>query len=475
MTTGATGYAPTVLIRPYNPEVAKYRKMWELDVYRKHCHGENWAVHFLAQAKPKADSELIDFGCGTGRGGLALAMLGNMKVTLLDFTDNSLDPEVAQACETQADRIKFQVADLTQPIEHSAVYGICCDVMEHVAPDDVQKTLINILSAAQHVFFSICTAEEVHGEKYVGHQLHLTVQPSDWWAEQLRKAGATVHWVSHPNDYTCLFYVTAWREARDILTAGHINTPPEVLEENVHYNVMIGFQQAQPYDRQEREVVVLCGGPSLNDQESIDEIKKLRAEGAALVTLNGAYGWAIEHDLEPSMTIVVDARQFNARFTKPVTATTKYMLASQCHPDTFRDLPFERTYIWHCGISADNEKLIRSLHDGKFYPVPGGTTVALRAIPLLRMLGFYKMHMFGFDSCVRDSGHHAYAQPENDESLTLSVSCGGKMFKCSPWQLQQASEFRDLVSMMGDEVELAVYGDGIIATQIRYGAEITEE
>lgn len=474
MTTGATGYAPTVLIRPYNPEVAKYRKMWEGEAYREVSPGEEWVVDFLAQAKPKRDSEVIDFGCGTGRGGMMLALLGALKVTMLDFTTNCLDEDVAKACQTQPERIKFAVSDLTQPIEHSAVYGYCCDVMEHIPEVDVQKVLGNILSSAQHVFFSIGTAPDIHGAT-IGETLHVTIHPMAWWAEQLQKAGATVHWAKEQDPDTCMFYVSAWKDARDVLIGGYVNTTQEVIDQQVHYNVMIGFQQAQPYDRQEREVIVLCGGPSLNDQESIDEIRRLRAEGAALVTLNAAYGWAIEHDLEPSMQIVVDARQFNSRFTKPVTATTKYMLASQCHPDTFRDLPFERIYIWHCGISEENEKLVRSLNGGKFYSVPGGTTVTMRAIPLLRMLGFYKLHLFGFDSCVRASGHHAYEQPENEEAVLISVSCGGKMFQCSPWQLQQASELRDVIKMMGDEVELAVYGDGIIATQIRYGAEISEE
>jgi len=473
MTTGATGYAPTVLIRPYNPEVAKYRKMWEIDDYRAVSPGEEWAAEFLKQANVPADATVIDFGCGTGRGGMMLALMGSMKVTLLDFTDNCLDPEVAEACVTQPQRIGFMRGDLTEVIQTTAIYGYCCDVMEHIPTDDVPKVLENVLMAAQHCFFAISTVDDEMGA-LIGEPLHLTVKPADWWAEQLRNAGAVIHWQSEQK-HACMFYCTAWREARDVLTKGHINTDEETLNSQAHYNIMIGFQQAQPYDRQEREVIVLCGGPSLNDQESIDEIRRLRAEGAALVTLNAAYGWAIEHDLEPSMQIVVDARQFNSRFTKPVTATTKYMLASQCHPDTFRDLPFERTYIWHCGINEENEKLARSLNDGNFFPVPGGTTVANRAIPLLRMLGFYRMHFFGFDSCVRESGHHAYEQSENKDDWTVCVTCGGKVFHCTPWQLQQASEFRDLITMLGDEVELAVYGDGLIAQQIRYGAEISTE
>jgi hypothetical protein len=38
--------------------------------------------------------------------------------------------------------------------------------------------------------------------------------------------------------------------------------------------------------------------------------------------------------------------------------------------------------------------------------------------------------------------------------------------------ISQASEFRDLVRLLGDEVELAVYGDGLIAHMIKHGADL---
>src|SRR5574343_1126631 len=107
---------------------------------------------FLDQARPKPDAEVIDFGCGTGRGALMLALMGQMKVTMLDFASNCLDEDVAGACATQPERIKFIEHDLTQVPQVNAVYGYCCDVMEHIPTDDVPTVLQNILASAQHVF-----------------------------------------------------------------------------------------------------------------------------------------------------------------------------------------------------------------------------------------------------------------------------------------------------------------------------------
>jgi hypothetical protein len=170
---------------------------------------------------------------------------------------------------------------------------------------------------------------------------------------------------------------------------------------------------------------------------------------------------------------VLDAREFNSRFTHPVQPDTKYLGASQAHPATLDGLPYANTYLWHSGISEEAQEIVRE-RCGVFYPVPGGSTVILRALPLLMMLGFYKFHIYGFDSCVMD-GHHGYAQAENDGEPLLPVRCGGRLFECSPWMLMQANEFRDIVGLLGDGVQIQVHGDGLIAHMLMTGANLAAE
>jgi len=467
---GVAGFPPAVLIQPRNPERAKYAKLWERDEYRVVAPGEQWVMQFLEQARPPVDAEVIDFGCGTGRAGLILALLGKMKTTLLDFTSNCLDAEVAETCKTQPERIRFVEADLTSVPPVNAAYGYCCDVMEHIPTADVPRVLLNILASAQHVFFAISTTDDVMGA-LIGEPLHLTVQPAVWWREQLTKAGALIHWHEERAD-CCAFYCSAWHDVKDLPMVGRLNVPDDVLEAQTQANIAAKYKQLVPHAKQDRECVILCGGPSMNDD--VDTIRKLRASGAALITVNGAYNWALDHGLEPSAQILLDAREFNARFTKPATPYTQYMLASQAHPAAYEGLPWDKTLQWHCGISDANAKLAQDIH-GAYYPMMGGSTVVLRAIPLLRMLGFWKLHLFGFDSCVRKDAHHAYAQPENDGERLIPVSIGGKVFDCAPWMVSQAAEFRDLIGVLGNEVNLAVYGDGLIAAMMAAGAELSTE
>ena len=470
---GMRGHAPSVAIKPIervNPERSKYERVWQHGEYREVSPGEQWAQLFLQRVRPERDAEAIDFGCGTGRGALMLALLGAMRVQMVDFAENCLDPEVRQALDTQAGRLKFAVADLTKPVPHTATYGYCCDVMEHIPPEDVAAVLRNILASAQSVFFAISTVEDRLGA-LIGEPLHLTVQPMAWWVEQLKAAGAVVHW-SMEVPQACVIYCSAWNDAGELVKTGRVNVEQERIDAQVAANIEAGWQNVQPHQRQDREVVLLAGGPSLAEHEA--EIRALREAGAALVTVNGTYQWAIERGLVPSAQVVLDAREFNARFVTPQVDTCRYLIASQVHPSVLDGLPRDRTFLWHSGISDANETLARE-RAGFFFPVPGGSTVILRAIPLLRLLGFWRMHIFGFDSCTRGGQHHAYQQSENDHEQVIPVTCGGRTFECTPWQASQASEFRDLVRFLGDEVELCVHGDGLIAHMIATGAELAQK
>jgi hypothetical protein len=39
----------------------------------------------------------------------------------------------------------------------------------------------------------------------------------------------------------------------------------------------------------------------------------------------------------------------------------------------------------------------------------------------------------------------------------------------------QAHEFMDLIKFLGDEIELAIYGDGLLSHILRTGAELSQE
>jgi hypothetical protein len=157
------------------------------------------------------------------------------------------------------------------------------------------------------------------------------------------------------------------------------------------------------------------------------------------------------------------------------TDTTKYIISTQCDPEVFAGLPKDRTYLW--SVSLDGMGIaITKEHCGEMYkdwfPCAGGSTVSLRAISLLRMLGFSKVHVYGLDSCNFPEKHHAYDQPENDGGNTREMIVGEgtereKVFQCENWHVYQAKEFVQSMPRLLKDCDLIVYGDGMIAYIIK--------
>tara|TARA_R100000935_G_scaffold40992_1_gene62518 strand:+ start:48 stop:1475 length:1428 start_codon:yes stop_codon:yes gene_type:complete len=466
---GVKGAAPIVKVTNVRPQEKDiYKMMWDKPEYRIDAPGEQIVQHFFAQAQPKEGSSIIDFGCGTGRGALSLALLGGLDVTMVDFAPNCLDADIVPILDAQKHMFRFVEADLSEPIPATAAYGYCTDVMEHIRPELVDTVLDNCLASAQHVFFQISTVDDVGGD-LIGHKLHLSVHPFSWWLKKFRDRNCVVHWTQE-DDTSCMFYVTSWIEGKDLLKLGVLNTAEEEILANVKNNIKQGYLQVQPYPANTEEVMIVGGSPSVKGQ--LEKIKELRAKGVKLITINGAYKWCIDNGLTPSAMVMLDAREFNSRFTKPVVDDCKYFLASQCNPKAFEGLPKDRTYLWHTQAEFLNDDLAKQFKT--WYPVPGGSTVLLRTIPMFRMLGFKKFHLFGCDSCLEENEHHAYEQVENDGQLVISVNVDGKIFNCNPWMMCQAQEFIEIVKLLGDEFELEIYGKGLLSYILETGASYTD-
>lgn len=469
---------------PAGSEQSKYERMWSFDQYRQVVPGAQIAPEFLRIAAPRKGARVIDFGCGTGEGALMIALLGDrLKVEMLDFARNCLDADVRNALVTQSHALTFTQHDLTKPCPLPlAEYGFNTDVMEHIPPADVDLVLHNILQAAQHVFFQISCDDDSCG-KLIDDKLHLSVHPPGWWLAKFADLKCQIHYWRDLGK-SCIAYVTAWATPREIVDSGELNIELETIRKNVATNIDAGWQLAVPHEPNDLEVMILGGGPTLNSQ--LDKIYELFERGVKVVTLNGAYQWAEDHDLCVGAQIVVDARPHNARFTHPRgchNTWTKYLIGSQCDPAVLEGLPHDRTYLWHTTAESIADILKEKCPD-KAFGIAGGCTVLLRAIPLLRMLGYRSFHLFGCDSCVETVSpvtgigplaHHAYAQAENDGTPLFPVLVGGRQFMCTAWQIAQAQEFMDLIRILGNEFQLEVYGDGLLSWIMQHGAQLDIE
>lgn len=163
-------------------EREKYQRMWSVPSYREYSPGQDAAKAFLDVVQPEPGATVIDFGCGTGRGGLVLSKAG-LEVVLVDFASNSRD--------TEAMRLPFLEHDLTQPCPLRAPYGYCCDVMEHIPPASVDAVLNTIAASVGTCFFTISHVFDRMGV-LINQDLHLTVEDAEWWTETLGRHFASV-------------------------------------------------------------------------------------------------------------------------------------------------------------------------------------------------------------------------------------------------------------------------------------------
>jgi SAM-dependent methyltransferase len=170
-TVHGDGLLPAMWHEPPTTEREKYQLLWARGGYGHTSPGEQVASVFVDVAKPTG--RVIDFGCGSGKGAMAIIEQTGCDVLLTDFTDN---------CRIKAAvGLPFLRWDLTRPFPQKGDVGFCADVMEHIPEADVETVIANILDATPRAFFQIATVPDNWGET-IGQQLHLTVRDHEWWA-----------------------------------------------------------------------------------------------------------------------------------------------------------------------------------------------------------------------------------------------------------------------------------------------------
>jgi 2-polyprenyl-3-methyl-5-hydroxy-6-metoxy-1,4-benzoquinol methylase len=169
-----------------------YEQMWGWPAYAANSPGETLAPMFLEIAGrlgfAPGDS-VLDAGCGSGKGGLALAQAG-ARVTLCDLTPAGLVPEAAPLAFHDVVLWQDLLAATGRSRPFEFVY--CCDVLEHIPTPFVMLVIHRLLQAArQAVFLSISLVPDQFGV-LAGKPLHQTVQSFTQWRDQLACLGDVV-------------------------------------------------------------------------------------------------------------------------------------------------------------------------------------------------------------------------------------------------------------------------------------------
>lgn len=177
-------------------ERALYGDILQLPAYAEHSPGERYLPIFRDMTDAQQTASILDAGCGTGKGALALAAAGFADVRCCDLTPAGILAEASgfpfwEACLWSEEMRRVPPVD----------WVYCTDVLEHIPTAFTMLVVSHLLTVAQRgVFLSISFMPDSFGV-WVGEHLHQTVQPFVWWRDHLDAVGRLV-------------------EARDLLNGG---------------------------------------------------------------------------------------------------------------------------------------------------------------------------------------------------------------------------------------------------------------
>lgn len=231
----------------------------------------------------------------------------------------------------------------------------------------------------------------------------------------------------------------------------------EQWKARVRYALQRNFPIVAPSDPVDEPACIVGGGPST--EKHLAKLRTLKARGAVVFAVNGAYQWLIERGIIPDIFVFSDASEAAVRHALPARDDVIHMIASQAHFKVFEVLKGKPVLLWHAWCDAMNRNRFPGMH----YIVTAGSTVGLSAIVIAKMIGHRKVHCFGMDGCYSGARHHSYADQTQDAVETKTVMLQGRSYLLSRWMVAQARDLHLLKRNSRGAIDLRFHGQGLLS------------
>lgn len=245
------------------------------------------------------------------------------------------------------------------------------------------------------------------------------------------------------------------------------------LKDNILKNMELIEKWVEKCKPHEDLGIIASAGPSL--KKTMPMIKSHVENGnpmggkARVLAVKHSYPTLVEAGIVPWGCVVLDPRSINGVSTHGIVRKklftdihpdTLWFVASMTNPEVTEYLLSEgaKVYGWHAFTGSSLR--IPELRGQTM--IMGGTCAAMRSVGVLHHLGFRKMHMHGFDSCLDGPPTDPKEMIEEGKPKYLRVEMGGKEFWTTGELVAQAQDFEKLLEREDVDYELSVFGEGII-------------
>lgn len=209
-----------------------------------------------------------------------------------------------------------------------------------------------------------------------------------------------------------------------------------------------------PTPQHDHEIACVGSAPSVRN--FVEEIRALKERGVYIMAIKAAHDFLIGHGIIPHMAIAVDPQPHIKKCFQKKRQDVFYFLASQCHPELFDFFDGHKVVLWHLLTGKEGEKEAINNEPA----LGGGSTSGMRAMTLSWAMGFRKINLFGYDSCL--SGTELKIDGTTHEEPPLKLWIHGREFDCNPPMAAQVTEFEKVLNAFKGHVQVRVHGDGAI-------------
>lgn len=239
-----------------------------------------------------------------------------------------------------------------------------------------------------------------------------------------------------------------------------LHVKPVGTREGIRANVQAALARSLPelppaIVSHDGTMVCVGSGPSMPSM--VEDIRREREAGRPIFAVKAAHDFLCQHGIPPDLWLCVDPRDRTDQL-KAVNDYTTYLLSSRCDASMFEALRGRKVTLVHTWSEEEH----CPEYVGKLL-IGGGTTSGLRAMTVAYVLGFRKIVLYGYDSCLaKDKATKRFTGEGVEPSKIIDVIVNGRRFWANGAMAQQAQEFQQYYAIMPD-LQVTVKGDGLIA------------